>query len=79
MSLRFRLNLLVTMLSLAFMLAVGWVLVNDTRVSIRERVEAATRVTVQLLDTVIVSSAMNPSLAHSYRAPGFFTLFGLCT
>ena len=54
------------MLSLAFMLAVGWVLVNDTRVSIRERVEAATRVTVQLLDTVIVSSAMNPSFWHTH-------------
>lgn len=66
MSLRFRLNLLVTMLSLAFMLAVGWVLVNDTRVSIRERVEAATRVTVQLLDTVIVSSAMNPSFGPTH-------------
>lgn len=66
MSLRFRLNLLITMLSLAFMLAVGWVLVNDTRISIRERVEAATRVTVQLLDTVIVSSAMNPSFGPTH-------------
>ncbi|WP_025224069.1 MULTISPECIES: histidine kinase [unclassified Methylotenera] len=66
MSLRFRLNLLVTMLSLAFMLAVGWVLVIDTRISIRERVEAATRVTVQLLDTVIVSSAMNPSFGPTH-------------
>lgn len=54
------------MLSLAFMLAVGWVLVNDTRISIRERVEAATRVTVQLLDTVIVSSAMNPSFGPTH-------------
>jgi two-component system sensor histidine kinase UhpB len=48
------------------MLAVGWVLVNDTRVSIRERVEAAMRVTVQLLDTVIVSSAMNPSFGPTH-------------
>lgn len=66
MSLRFRLNLLVTMLSLAFLLAAGAVLVRDTRDSIRERVEAATRVTVQLLDTVIVSSAMNPSLGPTH-------------
>jgi two-component system, NarL family, sensor histidine kinase UhpB len=66
MSLRFRLNLLVTMLSLAFMVLVGWVLVNDTRNSIREQVEAATRVTIQLLDTVIVSSAMNPSLGPTH-------------
>lgn len=66
MSLRFRLNLLVTMLSLAFLVAAGVVLVRDTRDSIRERVEAATRVTVQLLDTVIVSSAMNPSLGPTH-------------
>lgn len=66
MSLRFRLNLLVTMLSLAFLVAAGVVLVRDTKDSIRERVEAATRVTVQLLDTVIVSSAMNPSLGPTH-------------
>ena len=66
MSLRFRLNLLITMLSLAFMVVVGWVLVNETKVSIRERVEAATRVTIQLLDTVIVSSAMNPSFGPTH-------------
>lgn len=66
MSLRFRLNLLVTMLSLVFLVAAGVVLVRDTKDSIRERVEAATRVTVQLLDTVIVSSAMNPSLGPTH-------------
>lgn len=66
MSLRFRLNLLVTMLSLVFLVAAGVVLVRDTKDSIRERVEAATRVTIQLLDTVIVSSAMNPSLGPTH-------------
>lgn len=67
MSLRFRLNLLITLLSLAFMLAVGWVILEDTRVSIRERVEAATRVTVQLLDTVIASSTMNPEYGYTHE------------
>lgn len=66
MSLRFRLNLLITMLSLVFLVAAGVVLVRDTKDSIRERVEAATRVTIQLLDTVIVSSAMNPSLGPTH-------------
>jgi two-component system sensor histidine kinase UhpB len=65
MSLRLRLNLLITALSLAFMLAAGVVIVNDARTSIKERVEAASRVTVQLLDTVIVSSALNPSLGNT--------------
>ncbi|MBF4990900.1 ATP-binding protein [Methylophilus sp. QUAN] len=54
------------MLSLVFLIAAGIVLVRDTKDSIRERVEAATRVTVQLLDTVIVSSAMNPSLGPTH-------------
>ncbi len=67
MSLRFRLHLLITALSLAFMLAAGWVIVNDTRTSIRERVEAATRVTVQLLDTVIVSSYQNPEWGYTHE------------
>lgn len=66
MSLRFRLNLLITLLSLAFILVVGSILVNDTRVSIRERVEAASRVTVQLLDTVIISSALNPEMGPTH-------------
>lgn len=66
MSLRFRLNLLITLLSLAFIVVVGIILVNDTRVSIRERVEAASRVTVQLLDTVIVSSAINPEMGPTH-------------
>jgi len=67
MSLRFRLNLLITLLSLAFILVVGTILVNDTRISIRERVEAASRVTVQLLDTVIISSALNPEMGPTHR------------
>ncbi len=67
MSLKFRLNLLITLLSIAFVLVVGTTLVNDTRVSIRERVEAASRVTVQLLDTVIVSSALNPEYGPTHK------------
>jgi two-component system sensor histidine kinase UhpB len=65
MSLRLRLNLLITMMLLAFMLATGWAIVNDAKVSIRERVEAASRVTAQLLDNVIVTSVMNPSLGNT--------------
>ena len=67
MSLRFRLNLLITALMLLFMVAVGWVILEETRVSIRERVEAATRVTVQLMDTVIASSAMNPEFGFTHE------------
>ncbi|PKO45994.1 MAG: histidine kinase [Betaproteobacteria bacterium HGW-Betaproteobacteria-22] len=74
MSLRFRLNLLITLLSLAFIMVVGTILVSDTRVSIRERVEAANRVTVQLLDTVIVSSALNPEMGPTHLVLQSFLL-----
>jgi two-component system, NarL family, sensor histidine kinase UhpB len=77
MSLRFRLNLLITLLMLLFMLAVGWVILEETRVSIRERVEAATRVTVQLMDTVIVSSTMNPEFGFTHEVlKGFLEHLG---
>lgn len=67
MSLRFRLNLLITALSLAGMLLAGWEMISQTRTSIREGVEAATRVTVQLLDTVIVSAFMTPELGYPHE------------
>ena len=66
MSLRLRLNLLITALLLLFMLAVGYVNFYGTKSSIQEGTEAATRVTVQLLDTVIVSSAQNPDWGYTH-------------
>jgi len=67
MSLRLRLNLLITALLLLFMSAVGFVVFNGTKASIQEGVEAATRVTVQLLDTVIVSSVQNPTWGYTHE------------
>jgi two-component system, NarL family, sensor histidine kinase UhpB len=66
MSLRLRLNLLITALLLLFMTAVGFVVFKGTKASIQEGVEAATRVTVQLLDTVIVSSVQNPGWGYTH-------------
>jgi two-component system, NarL family, sensor histidine kinase UhpB len=66
MSLRLRLNLLITALLLLFMLAVGFVVFKGTKSSIQEGTEAATRVTVQLLDTVVVSSIQNPGWGYTH-------------
>lgn len=66
MGLRLRLNLLITALLLLFMIAVGFVVFKGTKSSIQEGVEAATRVTVQLLDTVIVSSVQNPEWGYTH-------------
>lgn len=66
MSLRVRLNLLITSLLLVFMIAVGYVVMKGMKTSIQEGVEAATRVTTQLLDTVILSSVQNPEWGHTH-------------
>ena len=67
MSLRFRLNLLITSLLLVFMIAVGYVVMKGMKTSIQEGVEAATRVTTQLLDTVIISSVQNPEWGYTHN------------
>jgi len=66
MSLRFRLNLLITILLLGFIGMVGFVLSKGMHDSIQEGVESANRVTIQLLDTVIVSSYQNPELGYTH-------------
>ncbi len=66
MSLRFRLNLLITMLMLLLMLSVGYVMIKGAKSSTQEGVEAATRVTSQLLDTVITSSGQNPEWGYTH-------------
>lgn len=56
MSLRWRLNLLVAGLNLGFLAVLAWLLVDNHRDSIREELEAAHRVTVQMLGTAAQSS-----------------------
>jgi PAS domain S-box-containing protein len=55
-SLRFRINLVITALVAGFALVTAYLLVGDLSKSINEEIEAGTRVTVQLLETVIASS-----------------------
>lgn len=66
MSLRLRLNLLITLLMLLFMLAVGAILIKGAKSSIQESVEAAVHVTTQLLDTVILSSNQNLEWGYTH-------------
>ena len=60
MSLRIRFNLLITLIMLFFIIALSLVMMNISKKSIQEGVESANRVTMQLLDTVIISSVQNP-------------------
>lgn len=66
MSLRFRINLLITVLMLLFIMAMGVIIVDATRKSIKEEMEGTTRVTVQLLTTVLFSSQFIPG-THTQR------------
>jgi two-component system sensor histidine kinase UhpB len=56
MSLRFRINLLITTLMLLFMVLVGSIILEDTRKAVREEIEASSKVTVQLLGNFLFSS-----------------------
>ncbi len=60
MRLRTRINLLCTALMVLFLVASGAMMLENMRKSIGEEVRAATRVTVQLLTTVIYSSQFVP-------------------
>jgi PAS domain S-box-containing protein len=66
MSLRFRINLLITVLMLLFIVGMGVIIVDGTRKSIKEEMEGTTRVTVQLLTTVLYSSQFIPG-THTQR------------
>ena len=57
MGLRFRINLVISLVIVTFCLWIGVILVNDQKNSIREEIEAGTKITAQILETII-SSAM---------------------
>ena len=56
MSLRLRINLLITALMCLFALALGRMVIDDARSSIREEIEAGTKVTIQMLSAVVLAS-----------------------
>jgi len=58
-SLRLRINVLVTALVVLFALAVGRTVFEDTRSSIKEEIEAGTKVTVQMLSAVAFASQVS--------------------
>lgn len=58
MSLRVRINLLVTTLSLLFIAAGLYLMLGEMRRQIREEIEASSRVTAQLMTAVLFSSGM---------------------
>ncbi len=66
MSLRLRLNLLITTLMLLFIIAVATMMLRGAKSQIQETVESATHITTQLLDTVILSSNQNLDWGYTH-------------
>lgn len=66
MNLRFRLNLLITVILMIFLFSMGYTIMKGSKESIQEGVESANRVTMQLLDTVIISSSQNPEWGYTH-------------
>ena len=64
MSLRFRINLIITVLIVLFSLVTAKIVLDDMRSSIREEMEAGTKVTLQLLSTVLYSSQFAPPIGN---------------
>jgi PAS domain S-box-containing protein len=60
MSLRMRINLVITLVTVAFTAAMVHVIVNDLRSSVREEIESTTRVAVQLVETVVAGVYLEP-------------------
>ncbi|MDB4138688.1 PAS domain S-box protein [Methylophilaceae bacterium] len=74
MTLRLRLNFLLTIIMLIFMLALFFATMTTTKQQIREGVESANRVSMQLLDTVITSSIQNPDWGNTDKVMSLFLM-----
>ncbi|MGD2141238.1 MAG: PAS domain S-box protein [Burkholderiales bacterium] len=72
MSLRFRINLAITVVVAGFALVTAYILVGDLKKSIREEIEASTRVTVQLLETVAANSQASAGGSNEMQGLGVF-------
>ena len=64
MSLRLRINLVLTLVTVAFTTAIAIVIVNDMRSSVREEMESASRIAVQLIETVVRGVYAEPGPAE---------------
>ena len=68
MSLRVRINLVITLVTVVFTIATTGITINDMRNSVREEVESATRVAVQLIETAVAGVYREPGPAERNQA-----------
>jgi two-component system, NarL family, sensor histidine kinase UhpB len=68
MSLRVRINLVITLVTVAFTVVMVHVIVNDLKSSVREEIESTTRVAAQLVETVVAGAYLEPGPAQRTEA-----------
>jgi len=68
MSLRLRINLVITLVMAVFTSAMVYIIVNDLRSSVREETEATTRIAVQLIETMVAGVYLEPGPAQRAEA-----------
>ncbi len=66
MTLRLRFNLLITLIMLFLIIALAMVTMSSSKSTIQEGVESANKVTLQLLETIIVRSVQNPEWGSTH-------------
>lgn len=76
LSMRFRINMVITLVIAIFTLATGNLLIEEIRGSIREEMEAATKVTVQLMETVIFNARAEQGGSHNQALLSFLRRVG---
>ena len=67
MSLRLRLNLLIALIMILFLIGLSITLMKSSKKAIEEGVESSHRVSLQLLDTFITSSVQNPEWGYTHQ------------
>ncbi len=78
MSLRSNINLLITLVMIVFVIALAALEIDGSRRAIREEMEAATKVTVQLLENVIKTEQSQTGPISPRALVGFLEQLGPC-
>ena len=66
MTLRLRFNLLITLIMLFIIIALALITMISSQSTIQEGVESANKVTMQLLETIIIRSVQNPEWGSTH-------------
>lgn len=67
MSLRFRLNLLMTLIFLAILLAGSWLVIHNARKALAEETESTANLTLQLLELAFIQTSPDNQIIHQSK------------